>query len=94
MATLHSTGLHEPTGLQYLIEEGFLSKDADPSSYKWLHQPFLDLQILLQALDKRRRRSNLKSNALRGVLKVLHGDHRFGDGDASAISTATTGQMI
>src|SRR5690349_5417939 len=42
MAKLQSAGLYEPTGLQYLIAEGILPKDADLSSYQCHSQLFLN----------------------------------------------------
>ncbi|KAG4026143.1 hypothetical protein MFRU_044g00140 [Monilinia fructicola] len=35
MASVNSLGLHQPTGLQYAIKEGYLSADAPSSSYSW-----------------------------------------------------------
>ncbi|ESZ91598.1 hypothetical protein SBOR_8033 [Sclerotinia borealis F-4128] len=35
MASVNSLGLHQPTGLQYAIKEGYLPADAASSSYSW-----------------------------------------------------------
>ncbi|KAJ8063692.1 hypothetical protein OCU04_007557 [Sclerotinia nivalis] len=35
MASVNSLGLHQPTGLQYAIKEGYLTADAASSSYNW-----------------------------------------------------------
>ncbi|KAK6592602.1 20s cyclosome subunit (apc1) [Botrytis cinerea] len=35
MASVNSLGLHQPTGLQYAIKEGYLTADASSSSYDW-----------------------------------------------------------
>ena len=35
MALVNSLGLHQPTGLQYAIKEGYLTADAASSSYNW-----------------------------------------------------------
>ncbi|RAL64778.1 hypothetical protein DID88_001809 [Monilinia fructigena] len=35
MASVNSLGLHQPTGLQYAIKEGYLSADAPSSSSSW-----------------------------------------------------------
>ncbi|TGO38049.1 hypothetical protein BHYA_0083g00280 [Botrytis hyacinthi] len=35
MALVNSLGLHQPTGLQYAIKEGYLTADASSSSYDW-----------------------------------------------------------
>lgn len=35
MASVTSLGLHQPSGLQYAIQEGLLSPDAPNSSYSW-----------------------------------------------------------
>ena len=47
MATLQSAGLHEPTGLQYLVSEGLLSETADASQYQWTQQPLIDIEGLI-----------------------------------------------
>lgn len=35
MASVNSLGLHQPTGLQYAVKEGFLTADATSTSYSW-----------------------------------------------------------
>ena len=35
MASVQSHGLHEPSGLQYLIAEGILPAEPSPEAYTW-----------------------------------------------------------
>ncbi|KAJ9656682.1 Anaphase-promoting complex subunit 1 [Neophaeococcomyces mojaviensis] len=44
MAQLHSTGLHKPSALQHLIDEGILPQNPDASTYEWTQQISLDDQ--------------------------------------------------
>lgn len=42
MATLQSLGLHEPTGLDYLISEGLLPANANHEDYEWSQGLYVD----------------------------------------------------
>lgn len=42
MARLYTAGLHKPSALQYLISEGLLPHDSEPSDYRWSQQISLD----------------------------------------------------
>lgn len=44
MARLHFDGFHEPSALQYLISEGLLPSEPDPSGYRWAQQLSIDEQ--------------------------------------------------
>jgi anaphase-promoting complex subunit 1 len=52
MAAVRSLGLHTPTGLPYLIAEGFLPEDPPESSYQW--ETYNDVDGLEEVLSTER----------------------------------------